>query len=239
MTRLRQRMIEDLRVSMLGELAASISHELKQPIAAMITNARSSIRWLKREQPDLDEACLAAERIERDGARATEIIDCLRSLYKKTPPKRERVDVNEIIGEIIVMLRGEGNRSAVSIHTDLAADPPKITADRVQLQQVLMNLMLNAMEAMNDTGGVLTVKSQPQDGHLVISVSDTGAGLPADKADRIFDAFYTTKPQGSGMGLAISRSIIEAHGGRLWAAPTTDEARAFISPCQPKPRQAN
>ena len=177
------------RVSMLGELAASISHGLKQPIAATITNARTSIRWLKREQPDVDEAVQAAERIEKDGARATEIIDRLRSLYKKTPPKRELVDLNEIIGEMAAMLRGEAHRFGVSIRTDLAADLPKITADRVQLQQVLMNLMLNGIEAMNDTGGVLTVKSEPQDGQVVISVSDTGVGLPGDKADRIFEAF--------------------------------------------------
>ena len=147
------------------------------------------------------------------GHRATDIIDRLRALYKKTPPKRELVDVNEIIGEMVVMLRGEANRFAVSIRTDLAADLPEITADRVQVQQVLMNLMLNGIEAMNETGGVLTIKSQPEDGHVLISVSDTGVGLPGDKANKIFDAFYTTKPQGSGMGLAISRSIVESHGG--------------------------
>jgi PAS domain S-box-containing protein len=215
------------RVSMLGELAASISHELKQPIAATITNARTSMRWLKREQPDLDEALQAAQRIEKDGARATEIIDRLRSLYKKAPTKRELVDVNQTIGEMGVMLRGEAHRFGVSIRTDLGADLPKITVDRVQLQQVLMNLMLNGIEAMNDTGGVLTVKSEPQDGQVVISVSDTGVGLPEGKADRIFDAFYTTKPQGSGMGLAISRSIIESHGGRLWATPNDGRGASF------------
>ena len=215
------------RVSMLGELAASISHELKQPIAATMTNARTSIRWLKREPPDLEEVRLAAERIEKDGARATAIIDRLRALYKKTPPKREPVDVNEIIGEMVVMLRGEANRSGVSIRTDLAADFPKITADRVQLQQVLMNLMLNGMEAMKDTGGVLTVRSQAEDGHVLISVRDTGVGLPPEKADKVFDAFFTTKPQGSGMGLAISRSIIESHGGRLWATANSGRGATF------------
>jgi PAS domain S-box-containing protein len=229
------------RVSMLGELAPSISHELKQPIAATITNARTSIRWLKREQPDLDEALQAAERIEKDSARATEIIDRLRALYKKTPPKRELLDVNEIIGEMALMLRGEAHRFGVSIRTDLVADLPKITADRVQMQQVLMNLMLNGIEAMNDTGGVLTVKSEQQDEQVVISVSDTGVGLPADKADRIFDPFFTTKPQGSGMGLAISRSIIESHAGRLWA--TSNDGRGasfhFSLPAATKPAEAS
>ena len=215
------------RVSMLGELAASISHELKQPITATITNARTSQRWLRRDQPDLEEVRQAAERIEKDGVRATEIIDRLRALYKKTPPNREPVDVNEIIGEMVLMLRGEANRFAISIRTDLAADLPKITADRVQLQQVLMNLMLNGIEAMNENGGVLTVKSQPEDGQVHISVSDTGIGLPTDRMNKIFDPFFTTKPQGSGIGLTISRSIIESHSGRIWATPNDARGASF------------
>jgi len=206
------------RVSMLGELAASISHELKQPIAAAMTNAQASLRWLKREQPDLDQACRSAEAIVKDQARAADIIDGLRSLYKKTPPQRESVDVCEIVSEMILLLRSEANEYAVSIRTDLAADLPKITADRVQLQQVLVNLMLNGIEAMKETGGVLTVKTERSEcGQVLISVSDTGTGLPAGRADEIFNAFVTTKPQGSGMGLAISRSIVESHGGRIWA----------------------
>ena len=212
------------RVSMLGELAASISHELKQPITAAIANAQASLRWLKREQPDLDQACRSAEAIVKDEARAVDIIDRLRSLYKKTPPQREPVDVDEIVGEMILFLRSEANEYAVSIRTDLVTDLPKITADRVQLQQVLMNLMLNGIEAMKETGGVLTVKTERSEcGQVMISVSDTGVGLPAEKADEIFSAFFTTKSQGSGMGLAISRSIVEAHGGRLWA--TSHEGR--------------
>jgi len=149
---------------------------------------------------------------------ASEIINRLRSLYKKSSPKRELVAINEVIGEMVRLLRGEANEYAVSIRTDLAADLPKITADRVQLQQVLMNLMLNGIEAMKETGGVLTVKTgRGECGQVLISVSDTGVGLPARGADEIFNAFFTTKPQGSGMGLAISRSIVESHGGRLWA----------------------
>jgi PAS domain S-box-containing protein len=216
------------RISLLGELAASISHELKQPITGAMANARASLRWLKRDQPDLQEACDAIGKIVRDGARATEIIDRLRSLYKKTPPQRELVDVNKIIGEMVVLLRGEANRCGVSMRTDLAADLPKITADRVQVQQVLMNLMLNAIEAMKETGGVLTVKSQrDENGGVLVSVSDTGVGLPPDKADQIFNAFFTTKPQGSGMGLAISRSIVEWHGGHLWATPNDGRGASF------------
>jgi PAS domain S-box-containing protein len=216
------------RVSLLGELAASISHELKQPITGAMANARASLRWLKREQPEVQEACAAIGKIVRDGTRASEIIDRLRSLYKKTPPQRTLVDVNEVMSEMVALLRGEAYRHAVSIRVDPAANLPKITADRVQLQQVLMNLMLNAIEAMRETGGVLTVKSRgDENGRVLISVSDTGVGLPAGKADQIFDAFFTTKPQGSGMGLAISRSIVESHRGRLWATPNDGRGASF------------
>jgi PAS domain S-box-containing protein len=216
------------RVSMLGELAASISHELKQPIAAAMANAQASLRWLNRDQPDLDGARRSAEAIVKDEARAADIIDRLRSLYKKTPPQRESVDVDEIIGEMVLLLRSEANECAVSIRTDLAADIPKITADRVQLQQVLMNLMLNGIESMKETGGVLTVKTERgESGQVLISVSDTGVGLPAGRADEIFNAFVTTKPQGSGMGLAISRSIVESHGGRLWATSNDGRGATF------------
>jgi signal transduction histidine kinase len=216
------------RVSTLGEMAASLSHELKQPITATISNAKACMRWLKRDKPDLEEACEASKRIVDDGKRAADIIDRLRSLYKKAPPKRELVEIDEIIGEMVVLLRGEANRYGVSIRTNLAADLPNISADRVQLQQVLMNLMLNAIEAMKEMGGVLTVKSElDQDGRMLISVSDTGVGLPAEVTDQIFSAFFTTKPQGSGMGLAISRSIIDSHGGHLWATANDGRGATF------------
>jgi PAS domain S-box-containing protein len=216
------------RVSIMGELAASLSHELKQPIAAAIMNANTCIRWLKRDQPAVDEALEATSRIVKDGTRATEIIDRLRSLYKKSPPQRELVDVNEIVHEMLVLLRGEANRYSISTRMELAPDLPKITADRVQLQQVFMNLILNAIEAMKDTAGELTIKTElGQGGQLLISVSDTGVGLPDEKTDQIFNAFFTTKPQGSGMGLAISRSIIESHGGRLWASANNGRGATF------------
>ena len=226
--KLRAELAHVNRVSILGELAASVSHELKQPIAAAMTNAKTCMRWLKREQPDVDQALEATNRIVNDGTRATQIIERLRSLYKKCAPQRELVEVNEIIHEMVKLLRAEANQYAVSIRTDLASDPPKITADRVQLQQVFMNLILNGIEAMKETGGVLAVKAEPsKDGQLLISVSDTGVGLPKEKTGQIFDAFFTTKPQGSGMGLSISRSIVESHGGRLWAADNFPHGAIF------------
>ena len=216
------------RVSMLGELAASISHELKQPISAAVMDAQAGLRWLNRDQPDLDQARRSTASILKKGRLAIDIIDRLRSLYKKTPPQRESVDVEETIGEIILLLRSQANEYAVLIRTDFAADLPKITADRVQLQQVLMNLMLNGIEAMKDTGGVLTVKTGRVDcGQVLISISDTGVGLPAGRVDEIFNAFFTTKSQGSGMGLAISRSIVESHGGRLWATSHDGRGATF------------
>jgi PAS domain S-box-containing protein len=216
------------RVSMLGELAASVSHELKQPIAAAMINAQTCVRWLKRDQPDVDEALEATMRLVKDGTRATEIIDRLRSLYKKSPPQRELVDVNEIVREMPALLRGEANRYSIVTRLDLAPDLPKITADRVQLQQVFMNLMLNAIDAMKDTGGELKIKTElGQEGSVLISVSDTGVGLPAENINEIFNAFFTTKPEGSGMGLAISRSIIESHGGRLWATGNDGRGATF------------
>jgi len=216
------------RVSTLGELAASISHELKQPIAAAIANADTSLRWLMRDKPDVGEAREAIKRIVEDGARAADIIDRLRALYTKSPPQHESLDVNEIVREMVVLLRSEANRYAVSIRTNLSFDLITVSADRVQLQQVLMNLMLNGIEAMQETGGVLTVKSQSfLGGQVLISVSDTGVGLPTNDADQIFGAFFTTKAQGSGMGLAISRSIIESHEGHLWATANDGRGATF------------
>ncbi|MDT7813945.1 MAG: hypothetical protein QOJ42_3861, partial [Acidobacteriaceae bacterium] len=216
------------RVNTMGELTASLAHEIKQPIAAAITSANSCIEWLLHEPPNLDRARAAAMRIDKYGNRAAEIIDHIRSFYKKSPPQRELVDVNGVIDEMLSLLEGEANRSSVMLRTELAAELPKIMADRVQLQQVFMNLMLNAIEAMKDAGGDLTLKSQADvDGELLFSVSDTGVGLPTENLDQIFSAFFTTKPQGSGMGLAISRSIVESHGGRLWATANAGRGATF------------
>jgi len=208
------------RVTTMGELTASLAHEIKQPISAAVTDARTCLRWLARDEPDVAEASEAASRLVKDVTRAADIIARISSVFKKDAPQRELVDVNELVREMIVLLRSEANRYSISIRTELAEDLPKVMADRVQLQQVFMNLMLNAIDAMKETtdGSELTIKSEPDDGQLLISVSDTGVGLPPEQADQIFRAFFTTKDNGTGMGLPISRSIIESHGGRMWSA---------------------
>ena len=207
------------RVNTMGELARSLAHEIKHPIAAAAMNAETCARWLRRDVPDVTKACDAAARVVADVMRAAHIIDRVRSLYRRDAPERERVDLNEIIQEMVALLRDTANRGSISIRTELDAGLPKARADRVQLQQVVMNLMLNGIEAMKDTGGALTVASAGTvDGQLLISVRDLGIGLPVDQTESIFEAFFTTKPQGTGMGLSISRRIIESHGGRLWAS---------------------
>ncbi|HEY2458095.1 MAG TPA: two-component regulator propeller domain-containing protein [Candidatus Acidoferrum sp.] len=214
------------RVSLLGELVASISHELAQPITVTTAHAKASLRWLQRDPPDLTQVRKGTERIVEAGTLASEIINRLRSLYKKSPPQRELVDVNGIIHEMLTLLKGEA--TSITIRMELAAQLPKTMVDRVQLQQVFMNLMLNGIEAMKDSGGgELTVRSQLRDSQLLFSVSDTGVGLPTDNGDQIFSAFFTTKVQGSGMGLAISRSIVESHGGRLWAIANDGRGTTF------------
>jgi len=217
------------RVTTMGELTASLAHEIKQPISAALINARTCLRWLGRDAPDLAEAGEAAARLVKDVTRASDIISRISLLFKKGALQRERVDVNELIREMIVLLRSEANRYSISIRTELAEDLPKIMADRVQLQQVFMNLMLNGIDAIKETtgGGELTIKSEAGDGQLLVSVSDTGVGLAPEQAEQIFRAFFTTKNDGSGMGLPISRSIIESHGGRLWAAATSGRGATF------------
>lgn len=217
------------RVNMMGELAAALAHEIRQPIAASITSANACLRWLARDPPDLERARAAAARIEQDGNRAADVINHLRSFYKKgTPPERGIVDLKDIIREMTALLRKEAVRHSIRIHSELHEDMPNVLADRVQLQQVFMNLMLNAIDAMKDTGGKLTISSRlTPEGQLIVSISDTGVGLPAENTERIFDAFHTTKPQGTGMGLAITRSIVEAHGGRVWATANQEAGATF------------
>ena len=217
------------RVATMGELTASLAHEIKQPIAAAVTDAKTCLRWLGRDEPDLAEAREAAARIIKDVTRASDIISSVSLLFKKGALQRELVDVNELIREMITLLRSEANRYSISIRIELAEGLPKVMADRVQLQQVFMNLMLNGIDAMKGTtdGGELTIKSEVDDGQLLISVSDTGVGLPPEQAEEIFKAFFTTKDKGTGMGLPISRSIIESHGGRLWAASASGRGAAF------------
>jgi len=216
------------RVSMMGELAASLSHEIKQPIAASVTNANTCVRWLRRDVPDITRACEAASRMVSDAIRAGEIVERVRSLYRRNTLEWELVDVNEIIKEMIALLHDKADRNSVSIRTELDARLAIVRGDRVQLQQVLMNLMLNGIEAMKETSGELTVTSKnTAHEELLVSVSDSGIGIVADQADRIFEAFFTTKSEGTGMGLSISRKIIESHGGRLWASANSGRGATF------------
>jgi PAS domain S-box-containing protein len=218
------------RVTTMGELTASLAHEVNQPIAAAVTDANTCLRWLTRDSPDVEEAREAAARVVKDATRAADIISRIRLLFKKSASPQELVDVNEVVREMTVLLRDEANRYSISIRTDLAADLPQVMGDRVQLQQVLMNLMLNGIDAMKGVDGMreLTINSQrSQEQQLLVSVSDTGVGLPAQQVDQIFKAFFTTKLQGTGMGLSISRSIVESHGGRLWAADNASRGASF------------
>jgi len=218
------------RVTTMGELTASLAHEVNQPIAAAVTDANTCLRWLARDHPDLEEARQAASRVVKDATRAAEIITRIRAAFKKGTSERTLVDVNEVIQEMLMLLRSETTRNLVSVRTELAPDLPQIVGDRVQLQQVLMNLMINGIEAMRnvDAPRELAVKSRhTEDDQLMVSVSDTGSGLPAQQADQIFDAFFTTKPDGTGMGLRISRSIVESHGGRLWTTGNSPRGASF------------
>jgi PAS domain S-box-containing protein len=216
------------RVSMMGEMAASLAHEIKQPITAAVMNAQACLRLLERNEPNIVKAHEAAFGMAGCATRAAEIIDRVRSLFGKNAPQHEAVDVNEVIRDIVVLLQNEARRHSIVVHMELAEDLPTVMGDHVQLQQVLMNLMLNGIESMRDAPGELRITSgQVDEREVLISVSDTGVGLPAEKPDQIFNAFFTTKPQGTGMGLAISRSIIESHGGRLWAEANNGRGATF------------
>jgi NO-binding membrane sensor protein with MHYT domain len=218
------------RVTTMAELTASLAHEVNQPISAAVTNANACVSWLAGDTPNLEEARAAAMGIVKDGMRAAEIISRIRLLFKKGTPQRELLDVNEVIREMVVLLRGEAARYSISVRTELAADIPQVMGDRVQLQQVMMNLINNGIDAMKDMDGTreLAIKSQrAENEHLMVSVSDTGVGLPPQQADQIFNAFFTTKLHGTGMGLSISRSIVESHSGRLWAADNSPRGACF------------
>jgi PAS domain S-box-containing protein len=218
------------RITTMGELTASLAHEVNQPIAAAVTDANTCLRWLNRDHPDLEEAREAASRVVKDATRAAEIISRTRLLFKKVNPEWQSVDLSEIIREMVGLMGGEASRYSISVRTELAAGLPPVMGDRVQLQQVLMNLILNSIEALKDVDGPreLTIQSQPaDDGHVLLSVSDTGVGLPPQRADQIFNAFFTTKSHGTGMGLRISRTIVESHGGRLWASDNSPRGASF------------
>ncbi len=218
------------RVTTMGELTASLAHELSQPIAGAITNANVGLRKLAGENPNLDEVRATFTRIARDAKRASEIISRIRLQFERGSASRETLDVSEIVRETVALLRDEAMRHNISVRTELAADLPQIIGDRVQLQQVAMNLIVNSIEAMKDVDGVrkLVITSQrTENEQILVSVSDTGQGFPPQHAEQIFDPFFTTKPHGTGMGLRISRSIIESHGGRLWAEAAAARGATF------------
>jgi len=209
------------RVTTLGELTASIAHEVNQPLAGVVANAEAGLRWLDREIPHLDGARRSLEMIIGDGNRATEVIRRVRALAKKTDIEKMPLEVNELLSEVIVLVRGELMSQQVSVRTEFASALPDILGDRVQLQQVIINLVVNGIEAMQsvtDRQRELVIRSgQDEASQVFVSVTDCGVGISAENADRLFNPFFTTKPGGMGMGLSICRSIIDAHGGRLWA----------------------
>ena len=218
------------RVTTLGELTASIAHEVNQPIAATVINARAALRWLAAQPPDLDEGRRALVRIVEDGLRAGNIIGRVRDLMKKAPSRADRLDINDAIREVIELARAEAIKNNVSVRTELADRLPFVSGDRVELQQVLLNLIVNAVEAMSNVAEgprellISTARAEPD---VLVTVRDSGPGLPAAGPERIFESFYTTKPSGLGMGLSISRSIIEAHSGRLWACANAPRGAIF------------
>jgi len=218
------------RVTATGQLAASIAHEVSQPIAAALTNANAARRWLGAEPPDLEEVRQALGRIIRDGRRASDIIGRIRALVRKAPPRNDQLDINGTMLEVIALTRSELRRNGTSLQTQLADGLPLVLGDRIQLQQVMLNLILNAVEAMSGSSAAareLLIRTELDgSGSVLVAVQDSGPGLQPESLDRLFDAFYTTKPDGMGMGLSICRSIIEAHGGRVWA--TTNVPRGAV-----------
>jgi len=239
------------RVRTMGELAASIAHEVNQPLAGILTNANAGLRWLVRDSPDITEACEAIRRIMRDGSRASDVISGIRALFKKASAAREPIDINQIIQEVLILTQPELQKNRISLRTQFANDLPVVLGDKIQLQQVVLNLVLNGIEAMSgvaDEPRELSVSSQkateilheagkeivpdsaltePESASLLIAVRDSGPGLDAEELQQVFEPFYTTKSQGLGMGLAISRSIVEAHQGHLWVTANAPRGAVF------------
>jgi two-component system, LuxR family, sensor kinase FixL len=218
------------RVTALGELTASIAHEINQPLAAVVTNGNAGLRWLAAS-PNLDEARAALQRIIRDGNRASEVIKRIRALLKKSTLQKMPLDINEVVHEVLALTDNQVTRNRVRLQTELERDLPPVRGDRVQLQQVILNLMMNGIEAMNEVADrprQMLIKTQrAESGDVLVAVRDSGVGLDPQQMNRLFQAFFTTKPQGMGMGLSISYSIIEAHGGQLQATPNPDHGATF------------
>jgi C4-dicarboxylate-specific signal transduction histidine kinase len=219
------------RVETMGQLTASIAHEVNQPIAAAVTNAQAALRWLGARPPALEEVRQTLGRIVKDAQRASDVIGRIRALIKKAPPRKGWVDVNEAIREVIEITRGEAAKNGASVQTAFGEGLPLIEGDRVQLQQVILNLIINAVEAMSSAGEgeheLQISTGQAESEGVLVAVRDSGPGLPPAALERLFDAFYTTKPGGLGMGLSICHSIIEAHGGRLWASANVPRGAIF------------
>ncbi len=219
------------RVMTLGELMASLAHEVNQPLAAVVTNAQACLRWLALEPPRPDEARAAVERIVRDSNRASEVIQRIRALVKKSEPQMVALDINDLIREAISLEQREMLNQQVSLRTEFESALPPVLGDRVQLQQVVINLVMNALEAMapvTDRPRDMLIRSQRDDSNeVLVAVQDSGTGIDSENSERLFNTFFTTKPTGMGMGLSISRSIIAAHGGRLWVSPNAEHGATF------------
>ena len=219
------------RVTTMGQLTASIAHEVNQPVAAVVANAEAALRWLRAQPPDLEEVRQSLADIIKDGKRAGEIIERIRGLIKRTPSRNDRFDINEPILEVIALTRSEMQRNGVLLQTRLADGLPLVPGDRVQLQQLILNVIVNAVEAMSGASErareLLISTGKDASNSVLVAVRDSGSGLDPEGLDRLFDAFYTTKPGGMGMGLSICRSIIEAHGGRMWATANVPQGAVF------------
>jgi C4-dicarboxylate-specific signal transduction histidine kinase len=217
------------RITTMGEMAASIAHEINQPLAAIVNNANASLRWLGRDPPNVKRARSVLERVVSDAGRASEVIGSIRAMLEKSGQERVELDVNDLIREVMTFARADLKHHGIAVRTELAHDLPRISAVRIQLQQVLLNLIANAVESMASVENrVLTVRSQKADGHgILITVEDTGTGIDQSNLQRVFEPFFSTKPEGMGMGLSICRSIVEAHGGRITASPARDGGSVF------------
>ncbi len=219
------------RITTMGEMAASIAHEINQPLAAIVNNANASLRWLGRDPPNVERARSTLDRVVSDGARASEVISSIRSMLEKRGQERVKLDVNDLIREVMTFVRADLRHHGITVRTELAGELPRISAVRIQLQQVLLNLIANAVEFMapvEDRARVLTVRCKKAGSHgILITVEDTGTGIGQTDLERVFEPFFSTKPEGMGMGLSICRSIVEAHGGRITATPARDGGSVF------------
>jgi PAS domain S-box-containing protein len=228
----RQALAHANRITTMGQLTASIAHEVNQPIAAVVTNAQAALRWLNMQPPDPEEVRQALDRIVRNGRRAGDVIGRIRALVAKAPPRNDQLDINEVMLDVIALTRSELRGSGTALQTQLADGLPLILGDRIQLQQVMLNLIFNAVEAMSEAHAgsreLLIRTDQDRPGGVLVAVQDSGPGLKPESIDRLFDAFYTTKPGGMGMGLSICRAIVEAHGGRMWATANVPQGAAFL-----------